>query len=622
MKLASFDIFDTTLIRRCGKPENIFYLLAERLYPQDTVLREEFLVWRRHIERRVVLPAGRNEVSLGDLYRQAEFPGYTSQELIEAELAVESAELTVNPTVQKLITERRQSGYRIAFISDMYLPGKFLAEILQREGCLLSGEMVFVSCEHQARKDRGTLYEVVRKHCQPSEWIHCGDHLHGDIRMARKHRIRAQRIDTSFTAVEQKWMDHAALQRDIYPLSILAGLARHARLSEENSPEAILAADFIASAYLPYVEFILRYARVHNVRRIYFLSRDGHILKQAAEEIAGEIECRELFVSRRSLLLPYLASEFGEKRYLQVVDRQTLLCRNVSHLLWQLNLTRRELQEQYGLDFAYERISTKVQEHDFLEKLFHSSLTPVLKARAEKQKELLLKYFQQEGLLDGTPSRMVDIGWLGTSRLMINAILDSCGAERVGTLYYGVRSDVFSSSYGSYKAFFPEGQLSTGSTVLIENYFSQSPNPSTQGYRETDGKILPIWTAGKNIQETPLLALNVRIVRQMMRSLQMYQFSSAELYVWARLSTSAISKLEGNIDLTPLLKITEFDTQSFVRKLTVIEILKIAIGKHITAFDTGSLQLTLGANLRKAIEKIRQTMIESFYSVYKNIIKK
>ena len=35
MKLASFDIFDTTLIRKCGKPENIFYLLAHKLYPND-----------------------------------------------------------------------------------------------------------------------------------------------------------------------------------------------------------------------------------------------------------------------------------------------------------------------------------------------------------------------------------------------------------------------------------------------------------------------------------------------------------------------------------------------------------------------------------------------------------
>ena len=47
MKLASFDIFDTTLIRRCGKPEAVFHILAERLFPNDKDLREVFVVWRK-----------------------------------------------------------------------------------------------------------------------------------------------------------------------------------------------------------------------------------------------------------------------------------------------------------------------------------------------------------------------------------------------------------------------------------------------------------------------------------------------------------------------------------------------------------------------------------------------
>ena len=50
MKLASFDIFDTTLIRKCGKPGNIFYILAHNLYPNDKAKREDFLLWRKGAE--------------------------------------------------------------------------------------------------------------------------------------------------------------------------------------------------------------------------------------------------------------------------------------------------------------------------------------------------------------------------------------------------------------------------------------------------------------------------------------------------------------------------------------------------------------------------------------------
>ena len=59
MKLASFDIFDTTLIRRCGKPENIFYLMAERLYPGDEGKQREFVEWRKR--QPMVVSSMRNE---------------------------------------------------------------------------------------------------------------------------------------------------------------------------------------------------------------------------------------------------------------------------------------------------------------------------------------------------------------------------------------------------------------------------------------------------------------------------------------------------------------------------------------------------------------------------------
>lgn len=39
MKLASFDIFDTTLVRKCGSPDNIFYLLSKRIYLEIRLCR-------------------------------------------------------------------------------------------------------------------------------------------------------------------------------------------------------------------------------------------------------------------------------------------------------------------------------------------------------------------------------------------------------------------------------------------------------------------------------------------------------------------------------------------------------------------------------------------------------
>lgn len=46
MKLATFDIFDTTLIRLCGTPDLVFELLGRRLYPDNKDKQEVFINWR------------------------------------------------------------------------------------------------------------------------------------------------------------------------------------------------------------------------------------------------------------------------------------------------------------------------------------------------------------------------------------------------------------------------------------------------------------------------------------------------------------------------------------------------------------------------------------------------
>lgn len=621
MSLASFDIFDTALIRKCGSPEVVFYLLAHRLYPDDESKREDFLRWRRHIEVSVVLPPEKSEASLTDFYRDCKefgFGEYSSDEFREMEERVESENLIANPAVRDLIAQKRAEGYQIIFISDMYLGSHLLSKVLQREGCLEPGEKVYVSCECQARKDTGTLYEMVRAQLKPQKWVHYGDNRRSDIKMARRHGIKARWIDVGFTAVEQRMAAAARNHRDHYPLTMLAGLSRAARVAAGNTPEAILAADFVAPAYIPYLIFIFRIARQRGVMRLYFLSRDGYILRRAAQASAPtDLEIRDLFVSRRSLILPYLADDFSEEAYLAVVDRHTLLQRKVSQMLWQLGLTRQELQDKYGIQFACEQIFSPGQERDFLDKLFKSSFTPALKELAVAARTRVLAYFKQEGLMDETPVALVDIGWLGSSRLMINSLLKHAGCRETAFFYYGIRRDVFPCRFGRYDSFFREGVLSTESTVLIENYFSQSRYPSTRGYRLEAGKVLPVWEEGKEIRDTPLLRTHETIMEWLTREMRTRTWREEDLYAWAEIAVTTIGRLEDKLDLSPLERVGDFDSTVFVRKLSIGEVIRILLGGRVTAFDQASLQLTVGHSLMRYSWKTHKYMAKSLYKVYR-----
>ena len=113
MKLASFDIFDTTLIRKCGKPENIFYILAHKLYPNDKAKREDFLLWRKGAESEAIRRKPGKDVTIEDVYSSEELKGfdeYTIAQLIEAEKRVEAENLIANPAIRDVINRKESKA--------------------------------------------------------------------------------------------------------------------------------------------------------------------------------------------------------------------------------------------------------------------------------------------------------------------------------------------------------------------------------------------------------------------------------------------------------------------------------------------------------------------------------
>lgn len=599
MRLASFDIFDTTLLRRCGQPEEVWYRLASRLFPKEDDLQKAFVSWRK----RAVGD------TLADIYANIDsaflsFAGKGVEEMMLEEEAVEEDMLIPNPTVCKLIEQRRKEGYQIAFISDMYLSSQFLRQVLESFGCCQAEDIVFVSCEHHARKDTGALYEVVRQALHPSEWLHYGDNLRSDVKMARKKGLQAVHINTSYNDVE-----NACVQ--VSPA--MAALSRRYRLEQEKDEFAGFAADFVVPAYLPYAIYVLREARRMGIRKLYFLSRDSYILLKAAQALSKEAEGLELlylFVSRRSLLLPYLCGE-DEYAYLAASDHHTLVrIDTIDKRLRHLGTSREEMRIKFGIEFPYSKVNNIKEQEDFLQKIFHSDFTPHLQQRAQEQLCLLLDYFRQEGLMDGEPSAAVDVGWLGTSRLMINHILRRVGAKDLHFFYYGVRRDVFPPSAGRYSTYFQAEELSTETTALLEHYYSASPYPSTIAYQKREnGEVIPVFADNEELRHTPITQANQTAIEAIASVMQVQEeMDELMLRDWAKCTFACLGNPAMNLDITPLSKQSEFDDHTpFVKRLTLVELVRLLLlGDHVTGYDRGSLRLTIPRCLLAPAFRLRQ----------------
>ena len=417
--------------------------------------------------------------------------------------------------------------------------------------------------------------------------------------MAKQNGIKATKVNTDFTTAEKGTMQPRS-NRLHYESSILAGLSRAARIHFGNDAYTTIAADFVAPAYIPYVHFVLKTARERGIKTLYFLSRDSYILQKIAEQLPHEgIELRYLFVSRKALLLPYLHNATAEK-FLAIQDKRTCRGKSVKELTQSLGTTTDELKEEFGIMLEFEKVANKEQEQIFLDAIFgsESKYLPTLNERAKEKRALLNCYFAQERVFGNDTTAMVDVGWLGTTRLMINSILKEEGYPETTFFYYGVRGDVMHSKHGSYITFHSPATSDTELTFIIEDYFSASPYKSTNGYSKENDKYNPILNGDTDFNK--VVSANCDTTSWITKELSILpQDILGDLQQWEESALNAINKSIHRIDKKP------FVETGISRRLRISEFINVVLfGGHKTLYEKGSIALSVPGRIYPCIDKI------------------
>lgn len=587
MKLASFDIFDTTLVRKCGAPDNIFYLLSKRIYPQNQALQNSFFQWRKEAEQKAMIRLKDNYLKLEDIYTEFDtvsFPGWNVAQLITMETELEFAELVAVDEIKQLILKKRNEGYTICFISDMYLPERVLKSKLLEEGCADIGDKVFVSCEYRATKSEGTLYEIVRKNFDPiTLWEHYGDNTYSDYKKAAKRGIKATLVHTDYTSVEQFILSSSAFFPFYSDLSVLVGLQRATRLSLQKKGDNIdNATDFIASLYYPYIDFIFKKAKDLGITKLHFLSRDGYILYKIAEVVQKrypEIKLNYLFVSRYSLFLPSIYSLSREEMYEN--KGVTSFCHHkvkVKDILDGLHITLEELGDVFTNRITFKKILTSEQEDLFFEVLQSAEVKELILKKAKDERKVLIEYFTQEGLFNVEKQALVDIGWIGTSRLMINRILTNEGGRLVEGFYWGCAPESLAPRYGIFHSFYGSSLYKSNVVTLLEQYYSASSYASTKGYYYGKDGIKPKFKDIKYTQSQEIVEDNTKALQQFAQLIGAYDYLdfSQAMSVFGGLYLKAFLEMSCNIRFSTFDKLGIYeDGSNYYRVLTKINVLQL-----------------------------------------------
>ena len=309
MKISSFDIFDTCLVRKCGTPENFLDVLSQRAFnhePQEWA-RQEFVAARRAADHQ--LWQENSHYTLQDIWVEFDWAHQflkSKKELCQLEQNLEREMLVPVLSMRDKVNECRKQGKKIIFISDMYLSSEFLIDILRKYGFYQDGDALYVSCECGALKWNGELFEYVRKQeNMPSfrHWHHYGDNKQGDYNAPKKLGIKCTLVYHAYTPYQQQWADNDYSLGFKYP-SILAGLGRALHYSTEWNTHTDFVLDIIAPFYCSWMYMVLEDAQQKGIKRLYFCARDAyqiHKIAQVMQPLFPEVGVEYVYMSRKAL---------------------------------------------------------------------------------------------------------------------------------------------------------------------------------------------------------------------------------------------------------------------------------------------------------------------------------
>lgn len=290
-KVFSFDVFDTCVTRCCARPTDLFERLFVELLAEQRLPSYELIAAAKSLARSRVAAettarqqSDSDDTTLNAIYRALEPSlkpyGISAANASAAEIELELA--TVSPILQTQlrIKQLRAEGSKVIFISDMYLPGQVVRQMLIDHGFSDGSDEVYVSADSGLSKGSGRLFPFVcnQLNITPKQLHHTGDNRYADVRAARQQGVKAtyfiqgapNRYERGFRAelVDDDWMR-----------SHLIGLSRSIRLGHDtgdahSSQHTTLAADVLAPLVVGYLIWVITTAKEVGIEHLYF-ENDG-----------------------------------------------------------------------------------------------------------------------------------------------------------------------------------------------------------------------------------------------------------------------------------------------------------------------------------------------------------
>ncbi len=250
-----------------------------------------------------------------------------------------------------------------------------------------------------------------------------------------------------------------------------------------------------------YVSYVIESAVKLGIQRIYFLARDGYILKNIADVIikkrALDIDTRYLYVSRYALRNALYFKCDTVQDFENAGFFGHCAVQSAENTLKRAGLEERKRAEVYkkiGFTDDEKKILNDAEYNDFCKLLKNDKeLFSNIKNHSENNYKNIIEYFSRNGLFEDKKIALVDSGWLGSVQKTLTELIgDKTDTDRIIGYYFGLYREK-NDKYDSFLFDISDAHkyVPTFCNNLFE-CFCSAPHGMTTGYTITDNGVQPI----------------------------------------------------------------------------------------------------------------------------------
>lgn len=341
--MTSFGIFDVLITRNTLYSTGVFLLIQDRInHPEckqdfSEYILKHYAVIRKNAEG-YARTIKKREVNLSDIYDV--FMKMSCAEvdqvryLMEMEIQAELENVTGIEKNIALLKARISDHEKVALITDTYFSSDQIRSMLWNVDKEIADLPIYVSNEYGQTKRSGDLYLALQHDMGVpfSQWEHYGNDFVSDKRIPEAMGIQAICLKAPEPMQwENKLAAEGKIEGDLVHQVYLGALKKIRAKYTMNTAQKI-GSTFGGCLLYPYVWRIIQVSIKEDYKRLYFIARDGYILKKIADIIIEaygyQIQTKYIYGSRKAwrensddeakrLLLCYLTQvvDFSDEKF-------------------------------------------------------------------------------------------------------------------------------------------------------------------------------------------------------------------------------------------------------------------------------------------------------------------